>query len=227
MLLALASVTDSLITLATQVIRDLGLAGVALLIVTSGTIGVPGTEPTMLFAGFNVFQHHLSLVGIIVSGVLGDTIGASIAYAVGYYGRRELIERHGSKLHLDPARLAVAEGWFERRGSSAIFFSRLIPMARAPFPYAAGVVRMPFARFAVLATLGSVLWIGGLAFLGRAVGSNWESWRRHLEYVDYVGLALIVLGIIYLIVKRIRPAKDESTPDGVTGSDETTLDVAS
>jgi membrane protein DedA with SNARE-associated domain len=216
MLLALASVTDSLVTWATHVIRDLGLAGVTLLIATSGVIGVPGTEPTMLFAGFNVYQHHLSMVGIIVFGVLGDTIGASIAYAIGYFGRRELIERHGNKLHVDASRLALAERWFDRHGSVAIFFSRWIPVARAAFPYAAGVARMPYLRFTAVATLGSIFWIGGLAILGRAVGSNWESWRHHLEYVDYAGLALLVLAVAYLIVKRARPGRDEPTPDGDT-----------
>ena len=72
---------------------DRGLAGVTLLIALSGVIGLPGTELPMLFAGFNVYQHHLTLLGIIVAGVLGDTLGASLAYAIGYYGRRELLER--------------------------------------------------------------------------------------------------------------------------------------
>ena len=43
---------------------------------TSGVIGVPGTEPTMLFAGFDVFQGNLTLLGIIVAGVVGDVAGA-------------------------------------------------------------------------------------------------------------------------------------------------------
>ena len=215
MLLALASVTNVLVTIATHVIRDLGLAGVTMLIMLSGVIGLPGTELPMLFAGFNVFQHHLTLPGIIVAGVLGDTLGASIAYAIGYYGRRELLERHGSKLHASPARLAVAERWFERRGAVTIFFSRWIPVARAAFPYAAGVARMPFARLSLLATLGSIPWIAGLAILGREVGRNWVNWRHHLEYVDYLGLALLVLGIAYLILRRARSPKDEPTPDAI------------
>jgi membrane protein DedA with SNARE-associated domain len=82
-LIALASVTDSLVTLATHIIRDVGLVGVAIMTMTSGVIGVPGSEPTMLFAGFDVYKGNLSLVGIIVFGVLGDMIGASIAYAIG------------------------------------------------------------------------------------------------------------------------------------------------
>jgi len=83
LLLAPASVTDSLVTLATHIIRDLGVAGVALLTLSSGVIGVPGSEPTMLFAGFNVSEGHLSLFELVWFGVLGDMSGASIAYGIG------------------------------------------------------------------------------------------------------------------------------------------------
>lgn len=216
MLLELASITNVLVTVATHVIRDLGYGGVLVLIALSGVIGVPGTELPMLFAGFNVYQHHLALPAIIVFGVLGDTIGASAAYAIGYYGRRELLERHGSKLHVSPARLTTAERWFKRRGTVTIPISRWIPVARAAFPYAAGVAEMPFLRFIALATLGSIPWIAGLAILGRAVGSNWVAWRHHLEYVDYAGLALLVLGIAYLISRRNRPRSDKPAPDVVS-----------
>jgi membrane protein DedA with SNARE-associated domain len=209
LLLALASVTDSLVTLATHVIRDLGVAGVALLTLTSGVIGVPGSEPTMLFAGFNVSEGHMTLFGIIVFGVIGDLLGASIAYAIGYYGRRELLERQGSKLHMSPQRLDRAHRWFESRGAAVIFVSRMIPFARAAFPYVAGVAEMSFARFLALAAAGSVIWITALGVLGRAVGSNWVSWRRHLEIVDYVVVALVVVALVYLVIRRLRrPAVD-------------------
>jgi membrane protein DedA with SNARE-associated domain len=213
LLLALASVTDSLVNLATHLIRDIGLAGVALLTMTSGVIGLPGTEPTMLFAGFNVFQGHLSLFGIIVFGVLGDVLGASIAYAIGYFGSRELFEHRGRRLHMSAERLDRTHSWFERYGAPVIFVSRLIPLVRAAFPYAAGVARMPFARFASLATLGSILWIGGLGLLGRAVGSSWQSWRHNLEYVDYAGAAVLVAAIAYLVVRRVRGGGGGPTPD--------------
>jgi membrane protein DedA with SNARE-associated domain len=199
-----ASVTDSLVTLATHIIRDLGVAGVALLTMTSGVIGVPGTEPTMLFAGFDVYQGNLTLVGIIVFGVIGDVLGASIAYAIGYFGRIELIERHGNKLHVSPRRLELAHRWFERWGAPVIFVSRLLPLVRAVFPYAAGVAEMSYWKMAAFATLGSIVWISGLAVLGRAVGSNWQHWRHNLEYVDYAALALLVAAIVYLIVRRLR-----------------------
>jgi membrane protein DedA with SNARE-associated domain len=201
---ALGSLTEPLVRLATHLIADLGLAGVALLTLTSGVIGLPGTEPTMLFAGFNVFQGNLTLPGILAAGVVGDVAGASIAYSIGYYGSRELLEHQGGKLHVRQGQLDRAHRWFDRYGAPAIFVSRLLPVLRAAFPYAAGVAKMPFGRFFALATLGSLIWIGGLGILGRAVGSNWQSWRHHLDYVDYVGAAVLVGGLIYLIVRRSR-----------------------
>ena len=211
MLLVYASVTDSLVTLATHIIRDLGLAGVALLTMTSGIIGVPGSEPTMLFAGFNVSEGHLTMVGIIVAGVFGDMLGASIAYAIGYWGREELVERHGNKLHISKRRLDRAHNWFERYGAPVILVSRLIPFARAAFPYAAGVARMGYARFLIFGTIGSIIWISALAVLGNAVGSSWQSWRHNLEYVDYVGAALLVAAIAYLILRITRSRRGDPT----------------
>ncbi len=211
MLLVYASVTDSLVTLATHVIRDLGLAGVALLTTTSGVVGAPGSEPTMLFAGFNVSEGHLTMLGIIVAGVFGDMLGASIAYAIGYWGREELVERHGNKLHISKGRLDRAHNWFERYGAPVIVVSRFIPFARAAFPYAAGVARMGYVRFLIFGTIGSIIWIAALGVLGNAVGSSWQSWRHNLEYVDYVGAALLVIAIAYLIVRITRSRRGDPT----------------
>jgi membrane protein DedA with SNARE-associated domain len=202
-----ASLTGPVVHLATNVISSLGLAGVAVMTATSGVIALPGSEPTMLFAGFDVYNHHLTLVGIIVFGVLGDLIGATIAYSIGYWGEKELVERHGAKFHLSAKRLGRADTWFQRYGGAAVFISRLVPGARFAFPYASGIVKMPYWRFITFAALGSTVWITGLGFLGRAVGSNWQSWRNHLEYVDYFFIALVILGVAYLILRRIRTSR--------------------
>jgi membrane protein DedA with SNARE-associated domain len=158
----------------------------------------------MLFSGFNVSEGHQTLLGIIVFGLIGDILGASIAYAIGYYGRRELLERHGSKLHVSTERLDRAHRWLENRGTPVIFFSRMIPFFRAVFPYVAGVAEVSFTRFLALTAAGSVIWMTALGIVGKAVGSNWETWRRHLEVVDYVVVALVVLGVVYLVIRRMR-----------------------
>ena len=229
MSLALASITGPLVDLATNLIGSLGLAGVLILNTMTGVIGVPGTEPTMLFAGFNVYDGHLTLLGIIVAGVAGDVLGACIAYTIGFFGRRELLERQGSKLHVNPRKLERAQRWSEAYGAPVIVVSRWIPFARAAFPYAAGIAEMPFVKFALAALAGSIVWITGLAVLGREVGSNWSSWRHHLEYVDYAVVVVIVVAIAYFLYRRRRaPAQAAATPDEPDAKveSETPVDVA-
>ena len=211
-LILYASFTNSLVNLATHIVRDLGLSGVGLMTLASGVIGVPGTEATMLFAGFNVFQGHLSMPGIIVAGVIGDLLGATIAYTIGRLGLHELLGRRGSPLHVSERRLELAHRWFDRFGAPVILVSRLIPLIRAVFPYAAGTAEMPYGRFIALTAVGSVIWIGGLGFLGRCVGSDWPHWRHNLDYVDYAIVAVIVCGITYLIVRRARVERKRQTP---------------
>jgi membrane protein DedA with SNARE-associated domain len=218
-LLVHASVTDALVRVATHLIADLGLAGVALMTLSAGVIGLPGTEPPMLFAGFDVFQGNLTLPGIIVAGVVGDIAGATIAYGIGYYGSQELLDRQGSKLHIRPGSIERAHAWFERWGTPVMFISRFLPFVRAAFPYAAGVARMPYWRCITMALLGSIIWIGGLGVLGREVGSQWQTWRHHLEYVDYAGALVVVAAIVYLIVRRVRrpsPPAPGTTVDAVS-----------
>src|SRR3954453_5763978 len=140
-MLILASITDKLVTFATNVVGDLGLAGIALLMVPeSACIPIP-SEAMMLFAGFNVSQGKYSLFAAVAVGVAANVVGSWIAYAVGYFGRVELLEQHGRKLHVKKSDLERADRWFERWGSWAVFFSRMLPIVRTFISLPAGVAR--------------------------------------------------------------------------------------
>jgi membrane protein DedA with SNARE-associated domain len=206
--LVLASITDRLATFATNVVGDLGLPGVFLLMtLESMCIPIP-SEATMLFAGFNVHNGEYSLIAVTAVGVAANLLGSLIAYAAGYYGRLELIERHGNKLHVKESHLRLAERWFDRWGAPAIFFSRMLPIVRTFISLPAGVARMPIMRFSVLTTLGCIPWVFALAFAGKQAADNWTSWRDSLHYVDYAIAALIVVGIVYLVLRRRRRPAD-------------------
>lgn len=212
----ISSVTGSLVTFATNAIGKLGLAGVGLLMLSTGVIFVPGTEPTMLFAGFNVYNHTLSLVGVIVAGLIGDILAAYIAYAIGYFGREGWMQRGPGRFGRH--KIDRAQRWFERYGAPMVFLSRMMPVVRSAFPYAAGAAQMPFRRFAPLVALGSIPWVVGLALIGREVGQSWHSWRHAFEYVDYVGAALVLGAIVYLIVRRLRSKRQPTRVDEVEPS---------
>ena len=210
--LVTASITDKVATWATDVVGDLGLAGIFLLMAPeSACIPIP-SEATMLFAGFNVSEGRYSLFAAVAVGSLANLVGSWIAYAVGYFGRIELLEKHGKVLHIKPSHLEWADRWFERYGSWAVFFSRMLPIIRTFISLPAGVARMPFWKFTVLTLLGCIPWIFLLTFTGKQVGANWEDWKNSLHYVDYTVLALIVVGIVYLVF-RWRRNRDARAAD--------------
>jgi membrane protein DedA with SNARE-associated domain len=225
-MLVLASVTESLVNDTSHFVRDAGLPGIfALMAIGSACIPIP-SEVVMLFAGFAVADpgqsashHHLTILGIVLAGLLGTMVGSWITYAIGRGGRLELLERHGSKLHMGPAQIGRAEHWFERFGQPVVFFGRMVPLIRAFVSLPAGVARMPFWRFTVLSLLGSLPWVLALALVGHALGGNWTSVRKDFQYVDYAILALILAGIVYAIVRRRHGGATSASSDAAPDSD--------
>ncbi|MDQ3677031.1 MAG: DedA family protein [Actinomycetota bacterium] len=200
----IASLTDPIVNFAVDVVRELGLAGVfVLMFFESACIPIP-SEATMLFAGFNVGKGEYSLAVVTLVGSFANLAGSWLAYAVGYYGRVDILEKHGRKLHIKPEHLRAADRWFERHGDATVFFTRMLPIIRTFISLPAGVARMPFWRFSVLTFLGCVPWVFALTFIGKQVGENWEDWKDSLHYVDYAVAAIIVIGVAYLVVKRRR-----------------------
>ncbi|HWJ42414.1 MAG TPA: DedA family protein, partial [Solirubrobacterales bacterium] len=150
--LVLASVTDffldPIVNWGTDFISSTGLPAVFILMtLESACLPVP-SEAIMLFAGSSVAAGDLTLFGVVAAGVLGNLVGSWIAYAVGYYGRIDLLEKN-KLIHISPKHLKWADDWFERYGDATIFFSRMLPIIRTFISLPAGVAKMPFWRFSV------------------------------------------------------------------------------
>jgi membrane protein DedA with SNARE-associated domain len=207
-LFEIAAITDRLVDFAVNVVGDLGLAGIfVLMLPESACIPIP-SEATMLFAGFNVAEGKYSLFAAVSVGVIANVLGSWIAYAVGYFGRIDVLEKHGKKLHIKPEHLAWADRWFERYGDATVFFTRMLPIIRTFISLPAGVARMPFWRFTLFTALGCIPWILMLTFIGKQAGDNWETWKDSLHYVDYAVAALIIFGGIWLFIRARRRRSD-------------------
>jgi len=214
----LASVTDffldPIVNAGTDFIGSTGLPAVFILMtLESACLPVP-SEAIMLFAGSSVAAGDLTLVGVVAAGVLGNLAGSWIAYAVGYYGRLDLLEKN-RLIHVSPRHLRWADDWFERYGDATVFFSRMLPIVRTFISLPAGVAKMPFWRFTLFTLLGCLPWVLMLALVGEAVGENWEEWRENLHYLDYAVVAAIVVGAAYLIVRRRRGGGTGGGPEAV------------
>jgi membrane protein DedA with SNARE-associated domain len=210
----LASVTDPLVQVAVDAVDAMGLPGVfVLMLLESACIPVP-SEATMLFAGFNVSNGEYPLVAAVAVGSVANLAGSWLAYWLGRVGRVDLLERHGRKLHVKKSHLDWADRWFERHGDATVFFARMLPIIRTFISLPAGVARMPFWRFSALTLLGCVPWVLMLTFIGKQAGDRWERWKDSLHYVDYAVLLAVVIGIVYLVIRRrTGRARSEAAPE--------------
>jgi membrane protein DedA with SNARE-associated domain len=211
-MLELASITDPIVEVAVDVVDALGLPGVFVLMVAeSACIPIP-SEATMLFAGFNVSNGEYSLFAAVATGSVANVAGSWLAYWIGRAGRVDVLEKHGRKLHIKKSHLELADRWFERHGDATVFFTRMLPIIRTFISLPAGVARMPFWRFSALTLAGCVPWVLLLTFIGKQAGDRWERWKDNLHYVDYAVLALIVIGIVWLVIRARRGRDDAPAP---------------
>ena len=218
LVLVIASLTDPIVEFATRVVADLGLPGVfVLMFFESACIPIP-SEATMLFAGFNVSEGHYSLIAVTLIGALANLGGSLLAYAVGYFGRVDLVEKHGHRILIKPHHLHSADRWFERHGDATVFFTRMMPIIRTFISLPAGVARMPVLRFSVLTFLGCLPWVFALAFVGKQVGANWTDWKDSLHYVDYAVIAAVVAGVVLLVLRRRRGGRGPAEPAADAGT---------
>jgi membrane protein DedA with SNARE-associated domain len=147
-----------------------------------------------------------SYLAIALAGTLGYTVGALGGWAIGAYGGRPLLERHGRWLHLSPAKLDRAEAWFDRFGQLAAFLGRITPVVRSFISIPAGVFRLALVRYTLLTLLGSAIWCFALAGVGWALGSSYEHFHHEFRFVDYA-IALAVVALVGYIVLRRRSSR--------------------
>jgi len=193
-----------LLDLLRKLFVDYGYWTVAVvLLLENAGIPLPG-ETTLLFAAFLAFsEHHLTLWGIIVVGVIACTIGDNVGYWIGYRGGRPLIERQRRIFRISEEHLQRGEHFFVRYGSFTVFFARFIFGMRIIAGPLAGVLKMPWRKFLLFNFLGAVVWVSIVASLGYFFGSRWEWLLDKLQEAQMI-LAVLLLILAFLIWLRSR-----------------------
>lgn len=199
-----------LFVLIKTVIGVTGYGGIALLMaIESACIPLP-SELIMPFAGYLVFDGKMSLFWAATAGAIGCNLGSLVAYEIGFYGGRPLVERFGSYILMGRRELDWADHFFQRWGQAAVFVGRLLPVVRTFIALPAGIARMSRGRFHLYTFLGSWPWCFGLAYLGMKLGENWRSLGQYFHKFDAVIGGLLVVGVVYFVYShwqnRIRVA---------------------
>ena len=195
-----------------SLIASTGYGGIVILMgIESACIPLP-SELIMPFAGYLVFQGTMNLLWVATAGAIGCNLGSLVAYEIGCYGGRPLVERYGRWILMGRRELDTADRFFARWGYLAVFVGRLLPVIRTFIALPAGIARMPRVRFHVYTFLGSWPWCFGLAWLGMKLGENWRVIGKYLHKFDVVIVVVLVVGIVWFIrshwQNRLRTAAD-------------------
>jgi membrane protein DedA with SNARE-associated domain len=181
------------------VIAAAGYGGIVLLMgIESACIPLP-SELIMPFAGYLVYEGSMNLWWAAMAGAVGCNLGSLVAYEIGHYGGRSLVQRYGRWILLSKRELDWADGFFLRWGYLAVFIGRLLPVVRTFIALPAGVARMPRGRFHIYTFLGSWPWCLALAYFGMKLGQNWRELGKYFHRFDVaIGLALVA-GIVWFV----------------------------
>ncbi|GAB48395.1 DedA family protein [Mobilicoccus pelagius] len=229
---AAAPPTDGVAGWVVQVMDAVGAPGVGLLVGVENLFPPLPSEVILPLAGFSASLGTLSLVGAIVWATLGSVVGAWALYGLGHVLGRERIVRLLEKMPLvDVDDMLRAEEFFVRHGSTAVLVGRVVPVVRSLVSIPAGLERMPLLRFTVLTGLGSLVWNAALVLAGYALGEQYGLVAHYLEYVQYVVLAAVAVGLAFYVRTRLRRRRagerEASRDEGEShGRDDTTRETA-
>jgi membrane protein DedA with SNARE-associated domain len=188
-------------------ISTLGYAGIVLLMaIESACIPLP-SEIIMPFSGYLVYTGRFNIWLVSIAGAIGCVLGSLVAYWIGMYGGRPLIEKYGKYILISRHDLDLADRWFDRFGEVIVFVSRLLPAVRTFIAFPAGVARMNLKKFVIYTFAGSLPWCLGLAYAGQKLGERWDKDPRLktlFHRFDFVIGIVLVLAVTWWIWRHVR-----------------------
>lgn len=183
----------------TWVIDSLGYPGIVLLMaIESACIPLP-SEIIMPLAGYLVTTGRFDLYWAATAGAIGCNVGSVLAYEIGYYGGRPLVEKYGSYILMSRHDIDMADRFFKKYGAWAIFIGRLLPVIRTFIALPAGIARMPRIPFHIYTFLGSWPWCFGLAWLGMKLGTHWQDLKPYFMQFKIPIILLLVAGTVWFV----------------------------
>jgi membrane protein DedA with SNARE-associated domain len=157
---------------------------------------LPG-ETSLLFAGVASSTGRIDVYWAIVVGATAAILGDNVGYAIGRFGGRRLVMKLAHIGGIERS-LAWGEEYFERRGGVTVFLARWLPGLRIFGAWIAGMVHMPWWKFALWNAAGGICWTTSIVLLGHFFGNSIHVVERVLGIggvIVLIAVAAVALGL--------------------------------
>jgi membrane protein DedA with SNARE-associated domain len=196
-----------------EILRDLGYAGLALLMLAETVFPPIPSEAVLPLAGYLVEQGDFRFLTVLITATAGSVLGSVLLYEAARHGGRPFANRFVRIGRLDPQKLDEAERWFARRGPLVVLFGRFVPGVRSLVALPAGLLRMPRWEYLLFTVVGSAVWNAALVGAGWALGTQWE---RVSDLVGPLSKPLLVLAVLsaagWLTWRGLRRRREARAP---------------
>ena len=141
--------------------------------------------------------HHVSTLEIltlnlflVTAAVVGDQMGYLLGRKAGGAIWSRPDGRFYKRKHLDSA-----HEFYQKFGGFSVIAARYVPIFRTFVPFVAGLARMPYRRFAMWDTMGGILWISSLLWIGYFLGQTPLANRLDKLILVVIFVSLIPMGV--------------------------------
>lgn len=190
---------------AVDLMEALGAPGAGLAIALENLFPPLPSEIVLPLAGFTASRGTFGLLEVLVWTTLGSVVGALALYGLGAWLGRARLHRIVDRMPLMQVEdVDRAEAWFDRHGSKAVFFGRMIPLFRSLISIPAGIKRMPLLRFTLLTTAGSAIWNTIFVLAGYLLGESWHLVEQYADVLQKIVIVGCVAAAVLFIVFRVR-----------------------
>jgi len=189
-------------------LREYGVAA-AFAVVFFESFGAPVPGESMVIGSALLAAKGDMNIGPLLGAVwLAAVLGDNVGYAIGRFGGRRLVLRHGARVGITEPRLVKVEAFFKRFGGEIVLVARFVVVLRQLNGITAGTVAMPWAKFVLYNALGAALWTAVWGYGAYALGHHMTAL---LPWVHRFGYALVALvGVVLLVVVAVHLWKRRS-----------------
>lgn len=183
-------------------LSDLGYLGIALGLM----IEVIPSEIVLSYGGFLVAQGKITFIGAVIAGTIGGLFAQLFLYWIGLYSGRAFIYKFGKYIFIQKKHVDLAEKWFQKYGSTVVFFARFIPVVRHAISIPAGLSKMSLKKFIGYTSIAMVPWTILFLSLGVKLNDNWEQINTiaepYVKPVMFTSITLIVMYLAFVLIKK-------------------------
>jgi membrane protein DedA with SNARE-associated domain len=193
----------------TNTMNSLGYLGIGLLMFLENLFPPIPSELIMPLAGYTATfpNTQIQVIPAIVAGVIGTILGAIPWYYAGLLlGQQRLqllASRYGKWIGISGEDIEKSTNWFQKHGSKAVLFGRLVPGIRTLISIPAGISKMPVVPFFIYSTIGTIAWVTLLTYAGYFLGKNYKLVEDYIDVITKVVVFGVLLAIASFIGYRL------------------------